>query len=383
MPIHARGFQFEAGEFGVVDIDDYVGRLDVLDQPRAMAAVVADYFWNTTPAPAVIPYAWLNGPVRFRADQPINDPAIGITGTSGTSRAPNATSITQYGDYTAPATLSTAISADADVLAGYLSANYSGFRMRCPSLTINLLHPARTSTDLQLLLGITIGTRLTISGAPAQWPEGTSSLIVEGISHQVAHLVRLVTFNTSPVIQPTPNYLNANALFESGIGNWAANNGATLASSGTQKYQGALAMSITPDGVSANPGAEASQVPVTPGRTYVASVWLWSTAAFTWGVGISWYDSSHVWTGVVNKSSVTLLPGVWTQVTGSFTAISNAGFGALLIEATGTPAASNVLYADMAGLFNSNSTAGQVFVQGPWFRWGSSAWGSSSDLIPF
>lgn len=202
MSAHGRGFRLGDSEWG---IDDMTGRLDVLDQQKAMAAVVNDYYWDAAPTPVVIPYTWISPPVRFRADQPINDPAITVAGSSGAAHAFNATSVSRYGDYGQPVTLTTAVAADADSLASWYSANYADFRMRCPSLTINLLSGLLQSTDVQKVLGVKIGDRLVISNAPATWPQGTNTLFVEGIDKQMLiDRCRYITFNTSPVIGTNP-----------------------------------------------------------------------------------------------------------------------------------------------------------------------------------
>ena len=201
MPAHGRGFRLGDSEWG---IEDMIGRLDVLDQQKAMAAVVNDYFWDTAPTPVAIPYGWLSPPFRSRADQPINDPAITVAG-SGTAHAPNQVSIFRYGDFGLPVTLNTAVNADADTLAAYLSSNYSDFRMRCPSLTVNLLNAQLQPTDVQKLLAVKIGDRIVIPDAPATWPQGNNTLIVEGIAKQVLiDRCRYVTFNTSPVVGTNP-----------------------------------------------------------------------------------------------------------------------------------------------------------------------------------
>jgi hypothetical protein len=186
------------------DVDAMIGRVDVLDQAGVAPAVVNDFFWDVTPPATTIRYGWLSPPFRARADQPINDPAVTASG-HGTAYAPNATSIARYGDYSLPVTLATAVDADADCLATWLSTYYADFRMRCPSLTVNLLNGQLTPTDVQTVLGIRIGDRITIPDAPATWPQGNNSLIVEGISRQVlVGQCRTVTFNTSPVIGSTP-----------------------------------------------------------------------------------------------------------------------------------------------------------------------------------
>lgn len=201
MPVHGMGFRIGAPEW---DVEDMIGRVDVLDQAAAAPAIVNDYFWDTVPAPVVIRYAWLSPPFRSRADQPINDPAVTIAG-GGTAHSPNATSIARYGDFGFPVTLNTAVAADADALAGWLSTNYADFRMRSPSLTVNLLNGSLQPADIQRLLAVKIGDRIVIPDAPATWPQGSASLFVEGISRQILiDRCRYITFNTSPVIGTTP-----------------------------------------------------------------------------------------------------------------------------------------------------------------------------------
>jgi hypothetical protein len=181
-----------------------VARPDVLDQAATAYAVAADYFWgNAAPPATVIPYGWLAPPATFRAYAPINSPRI-QTGTSAVAVQPNAASIAQYGEFELPVTLSALSSADGPALAYWFSTYYAGFRMRCPSLTINLLDARRTPDQVWRVLGIRIGDRISIPDAPATWPEGTSTLLVEGIRHTVSQNERLVTFNCSPVIGASP-----------------------------------------------------------------------------------------------------------------------------------------------------------------------------------
>lgn len=375
MPIHGMGFRFGAPDWPMTDLDDFIGRLDVLDQNRIWAGVVADYYWDTTPTPVTIPYAWLSPPFRSRADQPINDPAVSVQG-GGTAYSPNAASIARYGDFGLPVTLTTSVPADADALAAYLSANYSDFRMRCPSLTVNLLNAQLQPTDVQTLLGVKIGDRILISDAPATWPQGNNALVVEGIAKQVLiDRCRLITFNTSPVVMPSGPYLpftpiNANSTFETGVNSWAGVNNATLASSSTQVHSGLLSMSVTPDGVSGSPSAYSAEFPVIPGVTYGYSEWLWSTASFSYNAVLQFNNSAH---GFVSNSitGATVGPS-WTQASGSAVAPSTAAYGQLQIIAAGTPAGSNILYVDDA----------MVFPLSRFFRWGSSVW-AGPDSVPF
>lgn len=181
-----------------------VSRGNLLDQDSAAATIADDWFFGVTPAPPmVIPYGWLSPPFTARADQPINSPQI-RQATGGTATLPNKTSIAQYGEFGEQVTLTTLCPYDAPALAYWFSTYYAGFRMRCPSLTINLLDANRTPEDIWRVLGVRIGDRIVITDAPATWPEGISTLFVEGVAHTVSQNERRVTWNTSPVIGASP-----------------------------------------------------------------------------------------------------------------------------------------------------------------------------------
>jgi hypothetical protein len=190
-----------AAEF---DVEDMIGRPDVLDQTNSAATVVNDYVWGTpTPPPTVIPYAWLAPPMRFRADAPINTARVTQYG-AGTAIATDATSIANYGLVEEQVTLSTDLPADAQALVNWLVRYYADFRMRCPSITINLNSGALGQVDVWRVLGVRIGDRISIPDAPATWPAGSSTLFVEGVTRVESAAQRTVTWNTSPVIGAAP-----------------------------------------------------------------------------------------------------------------------------------------------------------------------------------
>lgn len=142
---------------------------------------------------------------------------------------------------------------------------------------------------------------------------------------------------------------NANPLFESGVTNWLGSNGATVASSGTQHHEGSLALRLTPNGSTANPNAQAEEIACTPGTQFGASAWLWTTAAATWGVGVAWENSSHS-VILVQTNSMVLGAQTWTNLWGVFTAPAGAAYARLIVSATGTLGATNLLYVDEAYL---------------------------------
>lgn len=188
--------------FGGYDI----GEEDLLDRPDTdthSSASVNDYFWGGGPPPVTqIPYAWLSPAVRFRPDPPIN--VADVTQISGTSaHSVNRVSVATYGEYApSPVQLATLCDADPSNLAVYTTGNYANPRTRCPQLTLNLL--SRTDVECWLILGREIGNRIQITDAPSTWPEGTTSLVIEGIQHAIAVDMRLVTWDTSPIVGASP-----------------------------------------------------------------------------------------------------------------------------------------------------------------------------------
>lgn len=163
--------------------------------------VAGDWFWGGGPPPPVwLPYSWISRPLRFRPHQPIT--AAEVSDTSGTTaRSRNATSYAEYREYLATAVLDTAIQADPVSLAAYLTDNHTVQRMACPTLLFDLL--PRADNERALLLGISEGMRIVITGVPATWPEGAHSLIVEGVHHVIGLSKRTVAFTTSPVVGTT------------------------------------------------------------------------------------------------------------------------------------------------------------------------------------
>lgn len=200
MPALGRGRLMRTHDVG---FDGLLPRTDGLGSGVASSASRDFWYGFSPPTPTQIPYAWLSPPFRARADRPLNDQTVTRTG-GATGYAPNAASIARFGSVSNPVTLETAVDADAQALANWQTTYYTNPRMRCPSLTVNLFGPSRSDPEKWRTLGVKIGTRIQITGAPATWPEGTTSLIVEGVTHQIGQGVRTVTWNTSPVIGATP-----------------------------------------------------------------------------------------------------------------------------------------------------------------------------------
>lgn len=178
-------------------------------------AVATDWFFGGFPPPVTeIPYAWITGPGRFRADLLFNL-ALVTRGTGATARARDNASAAEYGESEFTATLSTSTAQDPPNLAAHMVGNYapqpSGVpRQRCPQLTINLLqvYDLAGPTGVWRVLGRRIGDRISISGTPTTpataWPQGTTAQVIEGIKHAIAVDTRTVTWSMAPVIGTTP-----------------------------------------------------------------------------------------------------------------------------------------------------------------------------------
>lgn len=148
-----------------------------------------------SPEAVEIPRSWLSGPIRFRQDKAINYAAVSKTG--------GGTAIVQVsGDEQVEyrASLDAENDVDAPNLAHFTTIYYDEPRMRLAQVALML--NKRTELEVWTILGVGIGTRISITDVPSNWPRGTDSLVVEGIQHmnRGAAAARVVVWNTSPVI---------------------------------------------------------------------------------------------------------------------------------------------------------------------------------------
>lgn len=169
------------------------------------ATVLNDYWWGTgvaaPPAPVQIPICWLSMPVRLRMEPPVNRATVDRPEASTAYRT-DRPSLDEYGSYPFEATLTTLTDADPANLAAWVLTYRSQPQMSAPSLTIDLLY--RTDSERRLILGVTIGRRIQLTGVPAEFPEGASSLIITGIQHTIGVAARRVTWTTDPVPGAVP-----------------------------------------------------------------------------------------------------------------------------------------------------------------------------------
>lgn len=324
MPAKGLGRATFAG-LDLVDADDLVPD-PIVDQSALVAAQNWLWWGGVAPPAAVqIPLSWLRGPARFRHDPPRQVAEVTQAGgTTATSRAASLLPTDRQWVFTA--TLDTLVSGDTANLARWVTTYYTSPlpRANAYSLVLN----GRTVPEIWRILGVKVGTRISITGAPG-----------------------------------TPTVLNTNTSFDAGIGSWGGVNGATIASSAAQVHQGALAMQVTPDGVSGFPGAYASEAPVAPGYSCSYSVWIWSTSSFGYTAGVQFNDAGH--NGISDNTTGATVGPNWTRITGTTPAAPAATASASLhIGFNGTPSAAVVAYVDDASFTGVDPRIGNPWPRG-------------------
>lgn len=155
--------------------------------------------------------------------------------------------------------------------------------------------------------------------------------------------------------------LNANPYFETNVAGWTPTN-CTFVRSSTQAHQGSFSGLLTPNGTSATVFAQGELDPVTPLTSYTLSAWMWPTSSITGNaaVAVNWFDATNtpISTGI---GSVSATGGIWNFLTGNFVAPSNAASGAIVLQISGTPAASQLVYWDEAKLRPATATGDAGF----------------------
>ncbi|WP_091654749.1 hypothetical protein [Micromonospora pallida] len=155
------------------------------------------------PVALAIPWGWISRRhLRYRPDRPVTDVTVTIAG-GGSVRRSDRSRAARYGVTGQPYELSSAIADDAANLASWALAAHGEPRTRCPSIRINMLR--RTVAERQQLLSLRVGDRIELTGMPPGSPEDVPHLIVQGIRHTIGPgRVRVIEFNTSPLLGPSP-----------------------------------------------------------------------------------------------------------------------------------------------------------------------------------
>lgn len=380
------------------------------------------------PAVVEIPYAWIATPLTRKPTVAITKAQVSQdAGPTAYSSAPDAL-VRQYGSNTARVTLDTPVDADAINLATMLTTYQAVPRPRQPTLTLNLL--ARTDAECLVILGVQLAQRVQVIGAPAGTPPGAVNFVVEGISHVMAVDERTVTWATAALIGTPALVLLASDDFTRVIaGGWAGGwlndfPDADLAVNGSV---GTVQPSVLADNynswlpvgssdvdcrvdlrIAALPASGTLRLGAlgrtTDGdNTYRADVTVTTAGAATLKLVRMSAAVETTLASVALSGSVT--PATWYTVQlrtyGPILQARTWQTGALVppYQLTWTDAAP-LTVGTSAGVFVRNDTAstGHVFGvdnvaigvdgnggptnPGPWFRWGSSAFGGT-DVRPF
>ena len=134
---------------------------------------------------------------------------------------------------------------------------------------------------------------------------------------------------------------------------WSPQN-STLTASQVQTYApySAYSMLLTPtSSANAVASAQSSTFPVQAGQTYRSFAWAYSPTGWsTVGTGFSWLNSGG---GTISSSSgSTSVPAnVWSALSYTIAAPSNATAAVLTVAETGNPGTSNILYVALAGAY--------------------------------
>lgn len=150
------------------------------------------------PDPVDIPYSWINPPLIRRPTTAQTKAQVSQTGGATARSSASAATVRQYGVNTFTANLDTAVDADPQNLAAFVTTYQSTPRPRQPTIVFNLLK--RTDEECLLLLGVRLATRVRITDAPATWPPGAVTFVVEGIRHLAGVETRAVEWMTSAPI---------------------------------------------------------------------------------------------------------------------------------------------------------------------------------------
>lgn len=139
--------------------------------------------------------------------------------------------------------------------------------------------------------------------------------------------------------------------FELGTSNWSPQSGWTIGPDQTHVRSGRYAMRLTPPGAASFGGALMARTPATAGAVYVAEAWFFSEAGWSDArAGIDWYDAAGAFISQSLGSATVVPAGVWTVSRQLFTAPAGTVTAQLRARQAGTPAASDVLWVDDAGI---------------------------------
>lgn len=157
------------------------------------------YYGGYPPPPVQIPVSWIRAPARLRMDPPFARAEVGQTG-GATARSHNPTAAVGGREWVFTETVASIVDVDAANLAQFITTYYDEPLPRGSALTLVLND--RTETEIWRILGVTQGRHIQITETSG-WPDGSTDLAVEGITHLVTADLRTVTWATAPIIGVT------------------------------------------------------------------------------------------------------------------------------------------------------------------------------------
>jgi hypothetical protein len=184
-------------------------------------------------------------------------------------------------------------------------------------------------------------------------PEANASLMpFIGVGNGNDSPAGAIEYTVPSLITPVP--LNANTSFSSGsVTPWTAQNSATL-SWDAATFGGDPSAVFHGTGAIANPGMiSENTIAVTAGNIYTAAASLYSVQGFsTTQILIQWLNAASSVISTSASSNVNVVAGVIAGTNASVTATAPAGAvtAAIIVQMTGTPASSVLMYTDNVSL---------------------------------
>lgn len=208
-----------------------------------------------------------------------------------------------------------------------------------------------------------IGQRF-VNNVPAFWTPSNCTIVrTEEHAHGGLWAAKITA---DPADTPLATGQVTDPGFETGIDGWTATN-CTINQSVDQAAAGTSSMKIVPANVP-SPFVMSPQVTCVAGKSNTAGASLWMAGTtVSVRVDIHFYDASGNDIGSTKGTASAPTASTWTPYTATATAPSNAVTMALAIVYNGTPAVTNILYADTI-VFSTPATAfGLATAQSPWF----------------
>lgn len=359
--------------------------------------------YNQTPK-LVIPYGQLAPPLQPVDDdrQIRNDRTVTRIGGSSARAVLDSGALSVaappsgVGTYDDAQTLSLATDAQCEGIAHWLLHRGTWDESRYPSVRIYLhkypeLIPAAASLQP--------GDVIRITDLPEWLPPGPLDLLVEGGSEEIKTLAWTITLACSPagpwtvgvtntearadtggctlgsditstatsawsLVSPgslwvtSSGRLTANPDLEVSVGNWTAVGGtiSRVATPAAAPFGGSWSMQLVPNGVSSLAYAESDAVAVSVGTTYLAHAWVQCATSRNVQLRIGWKDAGGALLSV-STISQNVNAGEWTELSGTGVAPASTVTATVFPLMASTPAASDVLLADVVMLATPTSNA--------------------------